>query len=155
MAAWQLLAAAPAAGGACLPAAGGLDVGQLHAGTAVRRGARRFARCVALLSFWLPACPAGPRASGPDPPATLRRCRVAYNLPGPPTPLALTAASGVLELMVLLAAMLLTARPQAQAAASGAGGALSDGSAAVPAAAKDEGLPLGLPPAAAAGLEIG
>lgn len=38
--------------------------------------------------------------------------RLAYSLPGPPTPVALTAVSGVLELVVLLAALALNSRQQ-------------------------------------------
>lgn len=78
--------------------------------------------------------------------------RLAYSMPGPPTPTALTAASAVVELAVLLAAAALAPRPAAPAAAAAAAAAEPGGSQAEPALPP---LPLGLPAAAAAGLEIG
>ena len=99
-------------------------------------------------------------------------CRLVYGLPGAPTPVALTAISGIIELAFLLAAALISARPgkerpqeqAAEAAAAAAPGIAADGLTAQPAeAAVPEqggrpaalGLLLGLPAAALAGLEIG
>ena len=90
-------------------------------------------------------------------------------MPGPPTPTALTAASAVVELAVLLAAAALAPRPAAAGAAAGpedrsdsggsstgsTGSSSGGGRGGAGAAAPLPPLPLGLPPAAAAGLEIG
>lgn len=112
-------------------------------------------------------------------------CRLAYNLPGPPTPVVLTAVSGVLELVVLLAALAVSQQQQQQQAEKkqqqrqqaeqqqqsesqqrqrGEGQRLGGGSwhpaEGAAAAAREAGtaaddLPWGLPAALLAGVEIG
>ncbi|PSC76827.1 GPI mannosyltransferase 2 isoform A [Micractinium conductrix] len=157
---------------------------------------RWLAAAAAALQRWAPA--AAPQSGQPEPPhqqPTQQRSavtglvyllsvallwgsytpalRVAYSLPGPPTPVTLTAASGVLELLVLLAALAFSARGGGTDAQDGSGGAQQAGGATAPSQPEQQqqqqqqqlgggvaGAPpgwllLGLPSAVLAGAEIG
>lgn len=97
------------AGGLCLPPGGGPAVGLIRPRPAVS-GLPPASSCSSCL---FPLVPLPHRGT---PPFCLRR--LAYNLPGPPTPVAVTAVSAVIELVVLLGAALVRV---AVAASAGAG----------------------------------